>query len=353
MDFFKVKRFRKAHKRDPEKALEDKSVPQQEQPKSENGGGDLGKQSPKTDLAAEFEDDDDDFITNEVKRRLKELRKNSFMALIPEEEELFAEEDEEGEEGGDTSSSEWRDVEAEVQQWWVGFDAAYDKYCDRMLFFDRMISQQLKEDGTQVPPTPSPRSASKKLTSPFRCLSLKSIDDEEETEHLQQPQCDPCQDLEVAYVAHICLTWEALHCQYAQLNQVILCQPEKPTSYSHTAQQFQQFQVLLQRFIENEPFEQGVRPEIYARARNLLPKLLQVPKVQGTVEKEMVDVESDLTVHVPELLRIIENSIITFYIFLKMDKRKANGVLNLFVSWEEYLRIQFLGQDKMSESTCF
>ncbi|CAI0410063.1 unnamed protein product [Linum tenue] len=115
---------------------------------------------------------------------------------------------------------------------------------------------------------------------------------EDETEHLQQPQNDPYQDLETAYVAQMCLTWEALHCQYTQLSQRISCQPENPTSYNHSAQQFQQFQVLLQRFIENEPFEQGLRAEVFARSRRVLPRLLQV----------------------------IESSILTFHLFVKMSK---------------------------------
>ncbi|KAK7841546.1 hypothetical protein CFP56_015352 [Quercus suber] len=276
MDFFKVKKFRKAHKPVPEKDLEDKPVPEYEEPKKDNAGDDLNK-SANADPVAEAEDDDDDFITNEVKRRLKELRRNSFMVLIPEEESC-AEEEEDEEEEGETSSSEWRDVEAEARQWWCGFDAVYDKYCDRMLFFDRMSRQQLNEvsKGSQTPAIPSPRSASKKLPSPLRCLSLKKIEEpDDETEHLQQP----------AYVAQICLTWEALHCQYTQLSQKITCQPDNPTSYIHSAQQFQQFQVLLQRFIENEPFEEGLRAEIYARSRNTLPKLLQVPNIKGSVRK--------------------------------------------------------------------
>lgn len=133
-------------------------------------------------------------------------------------------------------------------------------------------------------PTPSPKSHQlKKLTPTFRCLSLKKVKEpEDEMEHLQQPERDPYQDLETAYVAQLCMTWETLHCQYSQLYQKISCQPEKSTSYSHTAQQFQQFQVLLQRYIENEPFEQGLRPEVYTRTRNSLPKLLQIPKIQGT-----------------------------------------------------------------------
>ena len=129
------------------------------------------------------------------------------------------------------------------------------------------------------PATPSPRSASKKLTSPLRCLSLKKMEEpDDETEHLQQPGNDPYQDLENAYVAQVCLTWEALHSEYTQLSQKISCQPENPTCYNHSAQQFQ---VLLQRYIENEPFEQGLRAEIYARSRKSLPKLLQVPNIQG------------------------------------------------------------------------
>lgn len=71
------------------------------------------------------------------------------MVLIPEEEEEEEEESYLGEDEGedDKCSSEWRDVVAEGLQWWGGFDAVYEKYCERMLFFDRLSSQQLKETG--------------------------------------------------------------------------------------------------------------------------------------------------------------------------------------------------------------
>ncbi|BFG23995.1 hypothetical protein CerSpe_102690 [Prunus speciosa] len=330
MNFFKVKKFRKAHKPDPENVSEDNPVPQPEEPRKESGD-DFGK-SANADSITEAEDDDDDFITEEVKRRLKELRRNSFMVLIPEE-ESFPEEDEE-EEHGETSSNEWRDVEAEGRQWWCGFGAVYDKYCERMLFFERMSALHLNETGSagiQTPTTPSPRSASKKLTSPFRCLSLKKIEEpDDETEHLQQPENDPYQDIETSYVAQICLSWEALHCQYTQLNQLITCQPDNPNCYNHSAQQFQQFQVLLQRFIENEPFEEGHRAEIYARTQRHLPKLLRVPDIQSPVKKGTEEEESDYMVHAPDLIKIIETSILTFQLFVKMDKKKTSSVLNLF-----------------------
>ncbi|KAL8466559.1 hypothetical protein ACS0TY_035573 [Phlomoides rotata] len=331
MYFFKLKKFRNARKPNPDNVAQDQPVPQPEEPK--NGGGDaLGKVNSDSTNAAEMEDDDDDFITNEVKRRLKELRRNSFMVLIPEEASPADEEEEEEE--GETISSEWRDVEAEGRQFWSGFDAVYDIYCERMLVFDRLSNQQLLELGSHVPSTPSPRSASKRLASPLRCLSLKTLESpDEEIEHLQQPGNDPHQDLETAYVAHVCLTWEALHCQYTQLIQKISCQPERSTSYNQSAQQFQQFQVLLQRFIENEPFEQGSRPEIYARTRKSLPKLLQVPKIQASEEKSTGDEGApDVVILATDLIRVIESCILSFRQFIKTDKKKSGGVLSIFGS---------------------
>ncbi|KAE8723427.1 hypothetical protein F3Y22_tig00012385pilonHSYRG00006 [Hibiscus syriacus] len=322
MDFLKIKKFRKVHKPDPEKGLADNNVTQPEEPKNDNGGGDIGvngSSKPALTAADVEDDDDDDFITNEVKRRLKELRRNSFMVLIPEEEEeeLYLEDEAEA---GETSSSEWRDVEAEGRQWWGGFDAVYEKYCERMLFFDRIIAQQVKNAGSI---NPSPKSGSKKLASPLSCLSLKKIEEpDEETRHMQQSTNDPYHDLEVAYVAQISLTWEAFHCQYTQLSQLVLCQPDNPASYNHSAQLLQQFHVLLQRFIENEPFQDGPRAEIYARARHVLPKLLQIPNIQGLDQKAKVEDESDYLVFAPDIIRIIESVILTFHLFVKIDKKK-------------------------------
>lgn len=148
MDFFRVTKFRKAKKPDPEKELEGgKPVPEPQEPKNDNVGDDLSK-SANVEPPAETDDDDDDFIMDEVKRRLKELRRNSFMVLIPEEESC-PEEEEEEEVEGETDPNQWRDVEAEGRRWWSGFDAVYEKYCERMLFYDRMSVQQLGENGKQ------------------------------------------------------------------------------------------------------------------------------------------------------------------------------------------------------------
>jgi len=94
---------------------------------------------------------------------------------------------------------------------------------------------------------------------------------------------DPYPELERAYVAQVCLTWEALNWNYTSFrrhngsdgNIAARCCPAR------VAQEFQQFQVLLHRFIENEPYECGRRPEVYARIKNSTPKLLLVPEFRG------------------------------------------------------------------------
>ncbi|KAL5667684.1 hypothetical protein ACJX0J_019905, partial [Zea mays] len=174
----------------------------------------------------------------------------------------------------------------------------------------------------------SPRSASK-LASTLRNLSFKRKDElPEDCEQLQQQQSgyDPYQTLETAYVAHIALSWEALHCTYVHLSLIVAAQPDNPTTYNSAAQAFQQFQVLLQRFIENEPFEHGTRVEIYARSRSLLSKLLQVPTFQVVDRKDNTDDQMEPAISAHDLIKLLEESILTFRLFLKKDKRKG-GVL--------------------------
>ena len=89
-------------------------------------------------------------------------------------------------------------------------------------------------------------------------------------------------ELEAAYVAQICLTWEALNWNYNYFQKLRASRRESdPGCPAYIEQQFQQFQMLLQRYIENEPYEIGRRPIVYTRMRMLAPKLLQVPEYRG------------------------------------------------------------------------
>nr|CAB3483512.1 unnamed protein product [Digitaria exilis] len=319
MDFFKIKKFGKGKKSagvggetvvesdDEAHAAAAGNVASQEQ---QQKGDILGEKAEENGVAEEAveeeeDDDDDDFITNEVKRRLKELRKNSFMVLIPEEECGEGEEDggDEGEEEG-SSSREW--LESDVVSGFplCGFDSLYDKYCERMLVFHKMIAQLMKDPESLYMSKKSPRSASK-LASTLRSLSFKRKDElQEDCEQLQQQQSedDPYQTLETAYVAHVSLSWEALHCTYVHLSLIVAAQPDNPTTYSCAAQAFQQFQVLLQRFVENEPFE-------------------HVADKKDNTEDQM-----EPSIFAPDLIKLLEESVLTFRLFLKKDKKKNSAM---------------------------
>jgi hypothetical protein len=87
-------------------------------------------------------------------------------------------------------------------------------------------------------------------------------------------------DLEVVYVGQLCLSWEILHWQYEKALELWDSDPYGMRQYNEVAGEFQQFQVILQRFIENEPFE-GPRVKNYIKNRYVLRNLLQVPVIKG------------------------------------------------------------------------
>ncbi|KAF3784386.1 hypothetical protein EJ110_NYTH30327 [Nymphaea thermarum] len=159
---------------------------------------------------------------------------------------------------------------------------------------------------------PLPRSVSKRIMINLRGY-LK------ETPRLREDVRNPQQELEAAYVAQICLTWEALNWNYKNFKKLMAGKEDAEFGYyAHVAQQFQQFQVLLQQFIEIEPYEHGRRPEIYARTRISSSKLLQVPELrESNVEGEATE---ETRISTAELLELMEESIRIFMEFLKAEK---------------------------------
>lgn len=87
-------------------------------------------------------------------------------------------------------------------------------------------------------------------------------------------------DLEMVYVGQMCLSWEILHWQYQKALEIWDLDPDGMRRYNEVAGEFQQFQVLMQRFLENEPFE-GPRVQNYVKNRCILRNLLQVPVIRG------------------------------------------------------------------------
>lgn len=90
-------------------------------------------------------------------------------------------------------------------------------------------------------------------------------------------------DLETVCVGHVCLSWEILQWQYGKTRDLLEFDSSNYRQYNQVANELQLFQVLLQRFVENEPFQSGPRIENYVKNRCVLLSLLQVPAVRGSV----------------------------------------------------------------------
>ncbi|XP_011072950.1 uncharacterized protein LOC105158039 [Sesamum indicum] len=193
----------------------------------------------------------------------------------------------------------------------------FQKYDEEMLFLDRISAQKLHETESLRSIQACPRSISERIVHKLRTKSSRSS----EFRH------NPYHELESAYVAQICLTWEALNWNYKYFQRLRASRREfDPGCPAYVAQQFQQFQVLLQRYVENEPYEHGRRPEIYARMRSLAPKLLQVPEYRDSDDEKR---EEGLSSRIPStsFLLIMEESIRTFMTFLKQDKKSNYQIL--------------------------
>ncbi|KAL8550309.1 hypothetical protein ACS0TY_008944 [Phlomoides rotata] len=125
-------------------------------------------------------------------------------------------------------------------------------------------------------------------------------------------------DLELVYVGQLCLSWEILSWLYVKARQLLDYGCEGNHSYNRAAEEFQQFQVVMQRFMEDEPFQQH-------RNRGYVRSLLQVPIIRDDclmIKKERRE-ESD-AVSLEMLVEIIRQSMLIFREFLFADKKSTN-----------------------------
>ncbi|XP_078429606.1 uncharacterized protein LOC144701737 isoform X2 [Wolffia australiana] len=134
-------------------------------------------------------------------------------------------------------------------------------------------------------------------------------------------------DLETVYVGQLCLSWEILNWQYLRARDLA------SASFRKVAGEFLQFHVLIQRFLEDEPF-QGPRIPGYARKRSLLRSLLlQVPLLRDDRRKKTTarredDDDDDPAFSIEELEYVMEDAIRIFWEFIRAEKRQSKGIIN-------------------------
>ncbi|XP_009785305.1 uncharacterized protein LOC107768945 isoform X1 [Nicotiana tabacum] len=208
----------------------------------------------------------------------------------------------------------------------------YKSYRERMRKFDILTYQKMYAIGyLQKDPQKDPLQLlfNQKSSGP----TLKSLVSQNIRlfKHKSHDDIDPMvkfikelqSDLEVVYVGQMCLSWEFLHWQYMKALNLWDSDPRGIRKYNEVAGDFQQFQVLMQRFIENEPF-QGHRVQYYIKGRYDLRNLLQVPVIRDdrvkdrnkarTREKDDYSIKNDM------LVEILEESIRIFWRFVRADK---------------------------------
>ncbi|KAL6969594.1 hypothetical protein U1Q18_029305 [Sarracenia purpurea var. burkii] len=230
----------------------------------------------------------------------------------------------------DEKKFEHKDVVKEIQK-------VYKSYAERMRKLDVLNYQtlhaisflQLKDPSDQRSP------GQKSSVSTMKSLHLPSL----RWSKLRRIYADPTlksitelhRNLEIVYVGQTCLSWEILHWQHEKAKELL----EHDSGDGHrwydlVAGEFQQFQVLVQRFVESEPF-QGPRVQNYAKNRCDLRAFLQVPAIKEDCLKDRKDksdgVDGEYVIPIAMLIENIDESIRVFWEFLRADRDEEGNAV--------------------------
>ncbi|WCJ25672.1 hypothetical protein M5689_007541 [Euphorbia peplus] len=182
------------------------------------------------------------------------------------------------------------------------FDEFYDKYTERMGWFDVLNYDRtcaiLKNEVYESPIS----------SETERKMIVKSIEG----------------DMELVYVAQSCLSWEALHHQYLKVGALAQSTGGNGVFYNNLAGDFQKFQVLLERFVEDERCL-GKRVHNFVTKRFYLGTFLQVPNVSGFFEEERDEMKINEGTSVKEVVKAIERCIEAFWVFVNTDENKKKN----------------------------
>lgn len=204
----------------------------------------------------------------------------------------------------------------------------YKSYRDRMRKFDILNYQKMYAIGflqlkSPVQSNSSHKSSVPELTSflsPNLCPCKRKKNENDPTmKFIKELQSD----LEVVYVGQMCLSWEILHWQYGKALDLWESDPRGVRRFNEVAGEFQQFQVLMQRFTEDEHF-QGPRVQNYVKNRCVLRNLLQVPVIREDSFKNKTKArlreKGEYAITSDMLVEILEESIRSFWRFVRADK---------------------------------
>ncbi|XP_073286875.1 uncharacterized protein [Primulina huaijiensis] len=144
-------------------------------------------------------------------------------------------------------------------------------------------------------------------------------------------------DLELVYVAELCLIWEALHYQYRKVECLAALSDDILLFHADISEKFQKFRIILERFMEDEKCHEDKKYLDFICDRISFKGLLQIPDVIGCVKKEenrrMV---GEVMMKANEVLKVVEKCIQVFRLYVERDhKKEKKYVRRIFkeISW--------------------
>lgn len=277
----------------------------------------------------ESESDEDDFeweheeIVEQLKLELKNSRQGGLATII---EEVEDEEEQEQEKESPRVVEELKPLKIEVKLEFKDqmdqIEKVYKSYGEKMRKLDILNYQTMHALGLLQLKDPL-----KLISIPKSTISNGIISQNLWPRKSTKITSDPFlklvhqlhRDLELVYVGQICLSWEIicwLHMKAIELQQY---DSQKSHRYNHVAGEFQLFQVLMQRFIENEPFQGGPRIQNYVKNRCVIRNLLHVPAIKDDSKGGEED-----PIASGRLQDIIKESMRVFWEFVRTDKENGN-----------------------------
>ncbi|KAL9678969.1 hypothetical protein QQ045_016821 [Rhodiola kirilowii] len=131
--------------------------------------------------------------------------------------------------------------------------------------------------------------------------------------------------LELIYVGQLCLSWEILNWQHGKALELQKVDRYAFRHYNQVADEFQQFQVMLQTCVEDEAFQSPSRVKRYVENRDAFRGFLHVPCIKDDClrDKKAMREEVQHRVTISALIRIIHESRIAFHKFLGANKQEG------------------------------
>uniref|UniRef100_A0A1D1XUX9 Coagulation factor VIII n=1 Tax=Anthurium amnicola TaxID=1678845 RepID=A0A1D1XUX9_9ARAE len=198
-------------------------------------------------------------------------------------------------------------------------DIFYKEYMERMGWFDRLNYERTCEASAILNVEMEDPRFLENIEAKIRSIQGTAI---------QNLMSSIESDLERVYVAHSCLGWEALHHQYRLVEALVSPSSSGTVGVSRgtVTGKFQQFQVHLERYMENEC--KGIkRFWNYCQSRFSYVSLLRVPEVSGAGVNVGDDLREETTTNINDTLAALEKAIQVFSAFLESDNCRPSGKL--------------------------